>query len=102
MVDIKNVNDGGTVYINESINKAIGIYLTSSKYSNHKYQCEFSDEKDGALSPNNKDLYLKLMQESLTLSDRDYLFLVTHSDSIWKQINQRIHLHAGGKIQVVS
>jgi DNA repair exonuclease SbcCD ATPase subunit len=102
LIDIKNVNDGGTVYIDESINKAIGIYLTSSKYSNHKYQSEFSDEKDGALSENNKNLYLKLMQESLALSDRDHLFLVTHSDSIWKQINQRIHLYASGKIQVVN
>jgi DNA repair exonuclease SbcCD ATPase subunit len=102
LIDIKNVNDGGTVYVDESINKAIGIYLTSSKYSNHRYQSEFSDEKDGALSENNKNLYLKLMQESLSLSDRDYLFLVTHSDSIWKQVNQRIHLYAGGKIQIVS
>ena len=101
-IDIEDVNDGGTCWVDESINKAMGIYLTSSRYSNHTYQSEFSDEKDGALSPENKHLYLSLMEASLAVSKRDNLFMVTHTDSIWKQIPNRIHLHAGGKIQVVS
>ena len=102
-IDVQDLSDGETVWVDESISKAMGEYLTDpSRYSAHKYESDFTDEKDGALSPENKHIFLTLMEESRRRSNRYYSFMVSHSESIWKEIPQRIHLSKENGIKIVN
>jgi DNA repair exonuclease SbcCD ATPase subunit len=102
-IDIQDLSDGETCWIDESISKAIGEYLTDkSRFSTHKYDSDFTDEKDGSLSPENKHIFLELMEKSRIRSNRYYSFMVSHSPSIWKTIPQRIHLSKEEGITIVN
>ena len=78
-------------------------YLTDPlRYSSHKYDSEFIDEQDGALSAENKPIYIKLLEESRRRSNRYYSFMVTHTPEVWKTIAQRIHLSKEHGIEIVN
>jgi DNA repair exonuclease SbcCD ATPase subunit len=102
-IDVQDLSDGETCWVDESINKAMGEYLTDpSRYSSHKYESDYTDEKDGSLSPENKHIFLELMEKSRIRSNRYYSFMVTHTPAIWKEVSQRIHLSREHGIQIVS
>ncbi len=102
-IEVQDLSDGETVWIDESISKAMGEYLTDpSRYSKHKYDLDLTDEKDGALSAENKPIFLKLLEQSRRRAKRHYSFVVTHSPEIWKTISQRIHLSKDNGIKIVN
>ncbi len=86
--DIDLLSGGQKVWIEKAIFESIAIYL--SQTSDKEYLTNFSDESDGALSPEKKQLYLKMLRESFILGNRYYTILVSQDSSIWKQIQQRI------------
>lgn len=102
-IDVGDLSDGETVFVDESISKAMSEYLTDPlRYSSHKYDSEFIDEQDGALSAENKPIYIKLLEESRRRSNRYYSFMVTHTPEVWKTIAQRIHLSKEHGIEIVN
>lgn len=99
-VEVSYINDGGTVWIDEAVFQAFGVYLATKKGS-IRYECAYVDEKDGALAPEFKLTYLRMVEESFRLGNRYYTFIISHSEELWRAIPQRIHLHKDGRIDIV-
>ena len=53
----------------------------------------YSDERDGALDAEKKQRFLEMLRESFRRGGREMTFLITHTQDLWSQVSQRIHLH---------
>ncbi len=96
---IEDLSGGEQVWIERAISEAIAIYL--SRKSGKEYLTTFQDESDGALDPENKQNYLRMLQESFRLGRRAFTFVITQSPEIWQQVEQRIHLSRESSMELV-
>lgn len=96
---IENLSGGERVWIERAISEAIAIYL--SQKSGKEYLTTFQDESDGALDPDNKQNFLRMLQESFRLGRRHFTFIITQSLEIWEQVEQRIHLSRKSGLELI-
>ena len=63
-----------------------------------KYLTIFLDEADGALSPEKKHLYLKMVDAAQRQSGRIHTIIITHDQVIQESAGERILMHELGKL----
>lgn len=90
---IRNFDDlsgGERVWIEESLRKAITIYLIN--HSGKEFKTLFQDEADGALDPERAQAFLQTAFKAHELTGAHHTFIISQRPEIWQQIPQRIVL----------
>lgn len=77
---LADVSGGERVYLNEALTRAIALYL--GQLSGRQYECLFSDEADGALDPEKKRQWARMMRAVLRLSGARRQLFITHSAEV--------------------
>jgi len=90
---IEDLSGGERVWIERAISEAVAIY--HSEQSGREYGTSYQDEADGALDPENRQNYLRMLEEAFRVGRRSYTFVVTQSPELWQQVDQRIVLSQG-------
>jgi exonuclease SbcC len=85
-----NLSGGEKVWVEESIRKAVTIYLINS--SGRDYKTLYQDEADGALDPGRAQAFLDTAFKAHELTGVHHTIIITQRPEIWQQINQRIML----------
>lgn len=87
---LETLSGGEEVWILKSIYAAIAI--VREKNTGLKYLTNFQDESDGALSPNNKHLYLKMLEAEHNESGRKHTLVITHDQSVQQIITSKMEI----------
>jgi len=100
VVELDKLSGGQKVWIEESLRKAVTIYLI--KHSGRDYRTILQDEADGPLDPDRAEAFLKTAFKAHELTGAYHTILITQRPEIWNQVPQRIHLNPEtGKIEMV-
>jgi len=100
VVELEKLSGGQKVWIEESLRKAVTIYLV--KHSGRDYRTIMQDEADGPLDPDRAEAFLKTAFKAHELTGAHHTILITQRPEIWNQVPQRIHLNPEtGKIEMV-
>jgi len=84
-----STNSGGEkVWINKALYDAFGIIR--ERNTGLSYVTNFQDEADGALSPENKHLYLNMVEKAHQAAGRHHTILITHDLVIQASVPQQI------------
>lgn len=84
------VSGGEKVLVSNSIREAM-LYLNEGR----DYKIIMLNESDGSIDTKARIGFIKLLEQANELNNRDYTFLVTHSDEIKAYVQQRIELENG-------
>lgn len=85
---LSTLSGGEEVWILKSIYDAFAI--VGEKNTGLKYLTTFQDEADGALSPDKKHLYLRMIEASHNETNRYHTIYVTHDQGIQELIKEKI------------
>ena len=96
---LENLSGGERVWVEKALAEAITIHLNES--SGIILQTGYSDEADGALDPDRKQVYLDMLRAAHRRAGRYHTLVISHTEAIWSQISQRISLHPEtGEIEI--
>lgn len=77
---VTQMSAGERVWINESLTRAIALYLTQN--SGRHYETLFSDEADGALDPERKRMFMAMKREVLRIGGYRQEFFVSQTPEL--------------------
>ena len=95
----KTLSGGEKVWVEQAVEDAIRVFLDEK--SQREYATIFADERDGALSAENKQRFLDMIQQSMVMSNRYHYLMITHTPELLAQIPQRIVFKKGIGIECV-
>jgi exonuclease SbcC len=95
---IRKMSGGEKTWIEDSMTKAIALYLASS--SGRRYEATFSDEKDGALDPTKKKEFFAAMRRAMELGGYRNLFTITQTPELQSMADAVIRLERG-KVEII-
>lgn len=96
---LENLSGGEKVWVEKAIAEAITIHLNET--TGLALETGYSDEADGALDPDRKQVYLDMLRAAHKRSNRWHTLVITHTEAIWAQITQRIILRPDtGEIEI--
>lgn len=84
------LSDGESVLVSNSIREAMS-YLRKQR----EYKTVFIDELDGSIDSENRIGFLKLLEQGNELNNRDFTFLISHSEEVKGHLEQSIELKDG-------
>jgi DNA repair protein SbcC/Rad50 len=84
------MSSGEKVWINESLTRAIAIYLSQS--SGRRYQTLFSDEADGPLDADRKRMFMAMKREVLRLGGYEQEYFVSQTPALWEHADKVIDI----------
>ncbi len=90
---LKLLSGGEKTWVEEAITRAICLYRATA--SGIKYECLFSDEKDGALDTEKKKEFFDMKQRVLELGGYRNEFCITQTDALLARANAVIELRKG-------
>jgi DNA repair protein SbcC/Rad50 len=94
--ELSTLSEGEKVWIIKALYDAFGVIR--AKNTGTKFLTVFMDECDGALDPNAKLAYFRMVQAAHEQAGRRHTIVITHSESAQEMISQRIELNGqGGK-----
>jgi len=85
---LSTLSGGELVWINKALYDAFGIIR--ERNTGLSYVTNFQDEADGALSPENKHLYLSMVEKAHQAAGRYHTVLITHDLVIQASVQQQI------------
>ena len=94
--NLMTMSGGEKVWIMKALFDAFSY--VREKNTGLKYLTIFLDEADGALSPEKKHLYLKMVDAAQRQSGRIHTFIITHDQVIQESAGERILMHELGKL----
>jgi exonuclease SbcC len=86
--ELKTLSGGEGVWIKKAIYDAFGIIR--SQNTGTTFLTAFQDEADGALDPEARERYFRMLEAAHTESGRRHTVVITHSREIQEMIEQRI------------
>jgi len=89
---VTQMSAGERVWINESLTRAIALYLTQN--SGRKYGTLFSDEADGPLDPERKRMFMAMKREVLRIGGYSQEFFVSQTPELAAMADVVIDLEA--------
>lgn len=87
---IAKTSGGERVWLDEALVRAIALFQAQS--SGRRYQCLFSDEADGALSPERKRHYMRMKRKVLELGGYEVEFFISHTPELWQEADAVIDM----------
>lgn len=93
--DVKSiglVSGGERIWINEAMTRAIALYRAQA--SGRTYGCLFSDESDGALSPEKKQRFVDMKRKVLEIGQYHREFFISHTPDVVEAADAVIDLAA--------
>lgn len=88
--EISNISGGESVWVIRAIYDAFGIVRDQN--TGRRFLTTFQDEKDGALDPEARLAYFKMLEAGHQESGRHQTIVITHSESAQEMIGQKIEL----------
>jgi DNA repair protein SbcC/Rad50 len=89
---VTQMSAGERVWINESLTRAIALYLTQN--SGRHYETLFSDEADGPLDPERKRMFMTMKREVLRIGGYTQEFFVSQTPELAAMADVVIDLEA--------
>ena len=89
---VTQMSAGERVWINESLTRAIALYLTQN--SGRHYETLFSDEADGPLDPERKRMFMAMKREVLRIGGYTQEFFVSQTPELAAMADVVIDLEA--------
>jgi DNA repair exonuclease SbcCD ATPase subunit len=86
--ELKTLSGGESVWIKKAIYDAFGIIRAQN--TGTKFTTAFFDEADGALDPEARERYFRMLEAAHAESGRRHTIVITHSREIQEMIEQRI------------
>lgn len=86
--ELKTLSGGEGVWIKKAIYDAFGIIRAQN--TGTTFLTAFQDEADGALDPEARERYFRMLEAAHTESGRRHTVVITHSREIQEMIEQRI------------
>ncbi|MDY7026691.1 MAG: hypothetical protein SVR04_00180 [Spirochaetota bacterium] len=86
--ELKTLSGGESVWIKKAIYDAFGIIRAQN--TGTKFTTAFFDEADGALDPEARERYFRMLTAAHAESGRRHTIVITHSREIQEMIEQRI------------
>ena len=77
---VTQMSAGERVWINESLTRAIALYLTQN--SGRHYETLFSDEADGPLDPERKRMFMAMKREVLRIGGYKQEYFVSQTPEL--------------------
>jgi exonuclease SbcC len=96
-----DLSGGEKVWVEESLRKAVAIFLFQRSGSASRFQTLFQDEVDGALDPERAQAFLETTREAHRLTGAHHTILVSQRPDFHEQIDQRIILSPGEGVTLV-
>ncbi len=90
--ELKTLSGGESVWIKKAIYDAFGIIRAQN--TGTQFLTAVQDESDGALDPDAKEKYFRMLEAAHTESGRRNTIVITHSREIQEMISQRIEMDA--------
>ena len=88
--EIRTLSGGEAVWIKRALYDAFGIIR--ARNTNLIFMTAFQDEADGALDPDARVTYLRMLQAAHKQSGRRHTILITHSSEIQEMIQTKIEV----------
>lgn len=86
--ELKTLSGGESVWIKKAIYDAFGIIRAQN--TGTRFTTAFFDEADGALDPEARERYFRMLEAAHAESGRRHTIVITHSREIQEMIEQRI------------
>jgi DNA repair protein SbcC/Rad50 len=89
--DDKSVGDmsgGERIWIETCLTRAIALFNTQT--SGRKYGTLFSDESDGALDPERKQMFMAMKRRVLEIGEYEQEFFISHTPELWDMADKII------------
>jgi len=96
-----DLSGGEKVWVEESLRKAVAIFLFQRSGSASRYQTLFQDEVDGALDPERAQAFLETTREAHRLTGAHHTILVSQRPDFHEQIDQKIVLNPGEGVTLI-
>lgn len=87
---LETLSGGEAVWVRKAIYDAFGILR--ARNTGVRFLTVFLDEADGALDPESRERYFRLLQAAHTESGRRHTLVITHSPDVQEMIPQRINM----------
>jgi exonuclease SbcC len=88
---IETLSGGESVWIKRALYDAFGIIR--DRATGQRFLTVFQDEADGALDPEARVAYVRMLEAAHVESGRRHTILITHSETVQQLIAQRIDMH---------
>lgn len=96
-----DLSGGEKVWVEESLRKAVAIFLYQRSGSASRFQTLYQDEVDGSLDPERAQAFLETTREAHRLTGAHHTLLVSQRPDFHQQIDQRIVLTPGEGVTLV-
>jgi exonuclease SbcC len=90
--ELKTLSGGEGVWIKKAIYDAFGIIRAQN--TGTQFLTAFQDEADGALDPDSRERFFRMLERAHEESGRRHTIVITHSREIQEMISQRIEMDA--------
>ncbi len=94
---VTQMSAGERVWINESLTRAIALYLTQN--SGRHYETLFSDEADGPLDPQRKRMFIAMKREALRIGGYRQEYFVSQTPELAAMADLIIDLEQFSRVQ---
>lgn len=89
---LSKTSGGEQLWLNEAITRAISLHKTLA--TGQAYECYFSDESDGALDGDRKEMFMRMKRRVLELGGADTEYYITHTPELWEMADSVIDTSA--------
>jgi exonuclease SbcC len=86
------MSGGERIWIEAALTRAIALYRAQT--AGRSYECLFSDESDGALDPDRKEMFGRMKRRVLEIGEYHAEFFVSHTRELWAIADHVIDLAA--------
>ena len=91
---IRDMSGGEVTTIEDAVVRSFNLFNLGK--GNRHYKVVFTDEKDGALSPQRKKEYLEVMRRALEIGKHEQAFFITQTEELQEAAESRIIMEYGG------